>query len=270
MGHRELRRVPLDFDAPLNEVWEGYRTPSEFEFPACPDCVDAPGYGPEAAAISNTFYPTQIAADWSEAELARAGKLAWADKIGQAEVDNLVAEGRLPVWDPELEVEGRIEHGYRGGWRWHEPRTAAEVNALNQPGHRGLDGHDAINHGILVRFRCQVLGIPLLCPTCGGDAIIATDEQKAAADAWQWTEPPTGESFQLWETTSEGSPVSPVFASAEELADWCVMGATAFGGIRWNRQQWLGSFQAGTTDVDSMFVAANGKLGTAKEVFSDG
>ena len=31
-------------------------------------------------------------------------------------------------------------------------------------------------------------------------------------------EPPTGEGWQVWETVSEGSPISPVFATPEELA----------------------------------------------------
>lgn len=33
-------------------------------------------------------------------------------------------------------------------------------------------------------------------------------------------EPPVGEGYQLWETTSEGSPISPVFTTLEELCDW--------------------------------------------------
>lgn len=32
--------------------------------------------------------------------------------------------------------------------------------------------------------------------------------------------PPSGEGWQLWETVTEGSPVSPVFGTAEELAEW--------------------------------------------------
>ena len=32
--------------------------------------------------------------------------------------------------------------------------------------------------------------------------------------------PPTGEGWQLWENVTEGSAVSPVFATAEELAEW--------------------------------------------------
>lgn len=33
-------------------------------------------------------------------------------------------------------------------------------------------------------------------------------------------DPPEGEGWQLWETVSEGSPISPVFDSPESLARW--------------------------------------------------
>lgn len=33
-------------------------------------------------------------------------------------------------------------------------------------------------------------------------------------------EPPAGEGYQIWETVSEGSPISPVFATPEELAHY--------------------------------------------------
>lgn len=88
---RTLKRVPLDFDWPTNEVWHGYI--DQPDLPPCPDCKDTNGYTPEAYAIDQTFYPHQIG--WGNDP--RANVLAWGDKIGQKEVDNLVAEGRL--WD---------------------------------------------------------------------------------------------------------------------------------------------------------------------------
>lgn len=42
-------------------------------------------------------------------------------------------------------------------------------------------------------------------------------------------DPPIGEGYQLWETTSEGSPCSPVFASLDDLCEWCEKNATTFG-----------------------------------------
>lgn len=41
-------------------------------------------------------------------------------------------------------------------------------------------------------------------------------------ESWEEEEPPTGEGWQLWENVSEGSPVSPVFATSGELVDWMV------------------------------------------------
>ena len=34
-------------------------------------------------------------------------------------------------------------------------------------------------------------------------------------------DPPEGKGYQLWETTTEGAPISPVFKTLEELAEWC-------------------------------------------------
>lgn len=213
---REIRRVPLDFDFPCGETWSGYLT-DEFDFPSCPDCFyvelptlmsrlfpdpgpSASGLTPSAYAISQSFYPHMIGGPMAE-------QLAWCNKIGQAEVDHLLAEGRLidfsHRWNPETS-------------KW-EPRdvkvTAAMVNA-------NRFAHDAINHSLLVRFRCQQLGIEVSCPTCEGHGSIATEEQRQAADDWEGTEPPTGPGYQLWQTVSEGGPVSPVFATPEGLATW--------------------------------------------------
>jgi hypothetical protein len=69
-----------------------------------------------------------------------------------------------------------------------------------------------------VRARCEREGMPVECATCKGTNNSATAEQKAAYDAWSATE--EGEGWQLWETVSEGSPISPVFDTAEGLAAW--------------------------------------------------
>ena len=34
MGHRKVMRVPMDFAAPLNEVWAGYVMPDDIRPPA--------------------------------------------------------------------------------------------------------------------------------------------------------------------------------------------------------------------------------------------
>jgi len=60
----------------------------------------------------------------------------------------------------------------------------------------------------------------------------------------QWfKEVPTGDGFQLWETTTEGSPQSPVFKSLEELAEWCEGNATVFADMKASKKEWLDMFK---------------------------
>lgn len=52
-------------------------------------------------------------------------------------------------------------------------------------------------------------------------------------------EVPLGEGYQLWETTSEGSPVSPVFKTLEELCEWCEDNVTTFADFKASKEEWL-------------------------------
>jgi len=55
----------------------------------------------------------------------------------------------------------------------------------------------------------------------------ASPEANDTEDDWQPEEPPVGEGYQLWETVSEGSPITPVFKTPEELAAWLVANDTS-------------------------------------------
>jgi hypothetical protein len=209
----------------MNEVWPGFLNPHPGEWPACETCCyeelptfmstffPTPRHGtgltPEAYAISQTFYPHMIGGPMAQ-------KLAWCDKLGQAEVDRLIEKGRLLTLVQREPTEDNPRD-----WEWLPlPRKAEEVNAANRPGARGMSGHDAINRSYLIQFRCERLGIVMQCPACEGHGDIATAAQRKEADDWEETEPPTGDGWQLWETVSEGSPISPVFATEDELASW--------------------------------------------------
>jgi hypothetical protein len=83
-------------------------------------------------------------------------------------------------------------------------------------------------------------GLYGLCPTCEGEGRLwdsPADKQKY--EAWEPQEPPVGLGFQLWETTTEGSPQSPVFATLEELAAWCEENATVFAKEKASAEEWL-------------------------------
>lgn len=58
-------------------------------------------------------------------------------------------------------------------------------------------------------------------------------------------DPPEGEGYQLWETTSEGSPKSPVFETLEELCEWCAENATTFANYKATKDEWMKMFNGG-------------------------
>jgi len=58
-------------------------------------------------------------------------------------------------------------------------------------------------------------------------------------------EPPKGDGYQLWETTTEGSPKSPVFSTLDELCEWCETNATTFSTAKVTKEKWKEMLSAG-------------------------
>lgn len=97
-----------------------------------------------------------------------------------------------------------------------------------------------------------------MIPTCQADSIGCEDCRLAAKlrgmkmtsydcpDFEPFVGPPKGEGWQMWETTSDGSPISPPCKSAEDLAKWLAENkASAFGSSGATYEQWLGMINAG-------------------------
>ena len=257
---REIRRVPLDFNWPLDQVWEGFLSPDKFDETPCPDCQI--GYSPEAQNLYDLWYgkipfdpATTGSTPWGpdapairaraerniadapdyygsgEGAVAReAQRVAnhfnsgWLHHLSQDDVDALVAAGRLMDFTHRWSRET--------GWQKIEPSvtpTAAQVNEWSLSGF----GHDSISASVAIRARCEREGIDDTCPTCKGHASLEKYEgQRAEAEAWEPTDPPKGDGWQLWETVSEGSPISPAFATAEELARWMSSPAYTWGAVK--------------------------------------
>lgn len=245
---REVRRVPIGFDWPLNKVWEGFLMPDRFDEEKCADCKI--GYSPQAQNLYDLWYgklPFDPASTGStpwrhdspavrafaernvsnapdyygtgEAAIVReAQRLAdlfnqqWSHHLSQDDVDALVADGRLMDFTHTWSREE--------GWQKIEPPVAPTAAQVNEWSLRGM-GHDSINAGVAIRARCEREGTGDRCPTCQGHGSLERYEgQRAEAETWEPTEPPKGDGWQLWETVSEGSPISPVFATSDELAGW--------------------------------------------------
>lgn len=246
---REVKRVPLDFNHPVRVTWPGFLMPDTLNEKKCWHC-DGSGYSgfarhqharwygnvpfdpsetgstrltPQTPAVrafaernvghSPDFYGT---GEWVIVREAR--RLAdlwngmWSHHLHQDDVDALIAGGRL--YD--------FTHTFtRGeGWKPIDPSPVVTAEQVNTWSLHGF-GHDGINSSVAVQAACERAGEPLLCNKCDGHGSHERyPGQRAEAEAWEATGPPEGEGWQLWETVSEGSPISPVFASAEQLATW--------------------------------------------------
>jgi hypothetical protein len=244
---REVRRVPLDFDWPLGKVWDGYLMPDSLAGVQCPDCKN--GYAPHAQYLhdlwygyvefrpedngsvpltpatpavrafaernvqaSPGFYGTGESAIVREAQrLCDLWNVSWGHHLNQADVQALVDAGRLMDFTHDWK---------RGdGWTLKSPPAIPSAEQVNEWAILAM-GHDSINAWVAVRARCERDGQPVECATCQGQGNVeAYSGQRQAAEAWQATEPPTGDGWQLWSTVSEGHPVTPAFATDGELID---------------------------------------------------
>lgn len=250
---REVRRVALDFDWPLETPWKGYLSPDRFRERDCLDC-DGRGYSDYARYLFDRWYgnvpfdPSETgcepltmftpevraraartvgqdpeyygtgpdAVDRMALYLCNTWNRAWMHHLEQADVDALLAEDRLYDFT-HIVVKGE-------GWKRIEPAptvTAEQVNRWAISGGRLGLGHDSFNSSVVVEAACKRAGQPKLCPKCSGECSFEVyPGQRAEAAAWEPEEPPAGDGWQLWETVSEGSPISPVFVTADELAAW--------------------------------------------------
>jgi hypothetical protein len=262
---RTLKRVPLDFDAPLKKIWRGYENPHPHD--KCPVC-NGSGYSQEARRAQERWYGTAafspeqngstpftadhpaiikkatrnvtrghaIATGATEQEeiksearrLARLFNESWSHHLNEEDVAALLKEGRLMD----------LTHTWSNEKRW-EPKIPAYVPTPDEVNVWSLDGfgHDGINCWTVTRAWCERNKKPYECQTCGGDGWQSKDA-KALHESWEPEEPPTGEGFQLWETTSEGSPVSPVFKTLDELCAWAAENATTFADHRATKERW--------------------------------
>lgn len=128
-------------------------------------------------------------------------KAGWSDAYWQ--IHEHVAP-MLWMRDPLPEV--RQVTGWLAGREWSAPF-----------------GHDSLDASAAVKKIGDFAGLPdrwYVCPTCGGSGYHPDD--KDIVNSWERTDPPSGDAWQVWETVSEGSPVSPVFATPEEVVRWLV------------------------------------------------
>ena len=252
---REVKRVPLGFQWPEGQIWNGYRNPYESEREECDECGGTGKTALGKALLLNwdgfagsTFEPEQrgsvpIAPSHPTLQALAQRNVAWAQKqfgkstltvdeeaemlahlfnrswsfhLNEDDITALIANGQLYQLTHDWVAE-------ESSWKEKIPPyrpTAQEVNTrslsetLTGPG-SWIDGWAAC------KAEAHRLGLEAECPHCKGEGSLwPSSEVKQFAETWEPFEPPTGEGYQLWETVTEGSPISPVFETPEELAQY--------------------------------------------------
>ena len=65
--------------------------------------------------------------------------------------------------------------------------------------------------------------------------------------------------FMMYETCSEGTPISPAFETAEALARWLAdTGASSFGDFTSSYEEWLGAIQGKPSTVGMLVISVPG------------
>ena len=239
---REIKRVPVDFDCELGSTWGGFLNPHYKE------CAECGGRGSTKSA---------------QALEVLVGRLmvAGADSTGRPDgyngqpllVPNYPNAPRQHYrhWPHPYLVEMGIADP---GDTFHELTTGLAGRPPSGP-----FGHDACDRWSASKAIVKAAGLPESwgeCGACGGEGL---DPSAADAyNAWEATPPPTGPAYQIWQTVSEGGPVSPPFLDPEDLADWMVSNDDSITRDT-DRAGWL-SFIRGPGWAPSMIHAPSSEL----------
>ena len=211
---REIKRVPLNFAWPKDKIWEGYLNPHYQGH--CSDCPECNGKGATTAF---------------------------------QRLEDLVSLLLLSAEDAQ---QGKAHPYFEQAPLYNTQGMAVSTDIVElTTGLSGRAPQGLIGHGACARFTTtnaiiKAAGLKKTwgtCPKCKGEGSVWDKPQnKARAARWRRKEPPKGKGWQLWETVSEGSPISPVFAAPEALADWLVTNPD----YKWRRndagttrEQWL-------------------------------
>jgi hypothetical protein len=220
--------VALDFNWPLNKVWKGFINP---HYKECPEsnktCFggstaagawlssisrflallgeqaieNKPGHA-EACAKRGCIYPHPYLAEFPQAPTTSV-----PSAVIQAAFDKFPDDFRSRVHHTQTHAPTRLV----------VPDAGVEklIRGLAKyDGPVGIFAHD-MNYDLYKRL-AKMSGMPKgwdSCPVCKGKNI--DPASNTAYEAWEEEPPPEGPGYQLWETVSEGSPVSPVFPTKE-------------------------------------------------------
>ncbi len=258
---RELKRVPLWFQWPIGQIWKGYT--NSYPSQMCDICKGT-GLNEATNKLQDQWYSFDEREWMQTPHRTRYNNKAWQHHLTDVEVEALAKAGRLwgvmkemYYYDKDAQT-WMISKGRPLGWQPCDAPTLPTAQAVNE-WYIHKEHHDAINRWTCVEARAKSLGIYGECEHCGGEGEIwQSEEQRKLHDDWEPYDPPVGEGYQLWCTTTEGHPMSPVFYSLDLLCQWLEDNKVSFfGDITASAQKWKDTLSGGLflhQDGNNIFI----------------
>ncbi len=125
-------------------------------------------------------------------------------------------------------------------WKWVpcEKPELPSVELLKKYFNSALSGSGSVYYCAKEKAKKEGWAIGK-CECCSGEGHVwPSKEVKNQYDNWTESEPPAGEGFQLWETTSEGSPTSPVFETLDALCEYAAENCSTFADFKASKEEW--------------------------------
>lgn len=216
---RCLKRVAMDFDWPLGKVWKGYINP---HYKKCPEQGKTCFGGENAAAcyLSHIVALLGVAADSALRGSTHPylESLPYGSDHPDWSIQPQEIRDRMVNLVEYLDDQKASRLGFNGC-------TNVFFKLLDMTGIKNT--HSSEKNPAYDWTHC------LVCKGSGIDPAV-----QEAYHAWKQEEPPAGKGYQLWETTSEGTPQSPVFTTLDELCAYAENHCTTFGSAKTSADKW--------------------------------
>lgn len=225
---RELKRISLDFEWPLDKTWKGYLNPHR---DPCKSCGGG-GYSRAGVIFDHNMR------DLVSSILIEGNERSYRSTYYQ------IPEKQPDDWD--LELKNLIEKATGKDLRspiLDSTQMAWELQKLIFEA-AGIDPDDFGE-----------------CSACSGEGV--NPESLEAYNNWLPYEPPEGTGWQIWQTVGEGSPITPIFETAEELINHVSTVGTCWGKV-WSKEA-AENFVKGYGYAPSLIIR-NGKAGPGYEM----
>ena len=222
---RTVKRVPMDFDWPWHKVWKGYINP--YHGVDCPYCYrkednSSDGLSKEASKYYNLFYGYKCKGNYITNPYRP--NMRYNPNSKPYNMECWEYEFIIDNDDLRMSLFGDEVPSYENVLECLLKQNFVDYMYIQWP---------------LTEEYCRRNGFEAYCHHCHGEGTVwQTPKIKDLSENYQGIEPPTGDGYQLWETTSEGSPVSPVFATFDELCEWCADNATTFASFKATKEEW--------------------------------